>query len=57
MDILAQNDAIFENFFEGIGLVNFFADDSFNPIENLFLLFSLAALTYLQENTTIRQYR
>jgi len=42
--LLAENDAVFENFFERI-LVDLFADDCFDPIKYFFLLFRFATLT------------
>jgi len=44
-DVLAQNNAVFENFFERI-LANLFADDRLDPVKYFFLLFRFATLTH-----------
>jgi len=43
-DILAQIDAVFENFFERVRLVDLFANDSLDPVEYFLLLLRFAAL-------------
>jgi len=43
-DILAQIDAVFENFFERVRLVDLFANDSLDPVEYFLLLLRFTAL-------------
>lgn len=42
--LLAQIDAVFEDFLERIRFVNLLADDRLDPVNNLFLLLRFAAL-------------
>jgi len=44
--LLAENDAVFENFLKSIGLVDLFTNDRLDPVEYFFLLLLFAALLH-----------